>query len=134
MDRLEGFGKSTPLNPRLRNRWVYKRSSWQRKATYNCGLYYRRWTSTWSSLDIFYTKKVKKYDFPPVESAVPDEKAREMQKIQKQNDHMKKIYRLQPQLRINGKKKVAISFLSTISKKDDEVKVGDENMTKKLVF
>ena len=34
------------------------------------------------------SKKVKKYDFPPVESAVADEKAREMQKIQKQNDHM----------------------------------------------
>ena len=33
-------------------------------------------------------KKVKKYDFPPVESAVADEKAQEMQKIQKQNDHM----------------------------------------------
>ena len=53
MDRFEGFGKSTPLNPRLRNRWVYKRSSWQRKATYNCGLYYQRWTGTWSSLDIY---------------------------------------------------------------------------------
>ena len=58
-DRFEGFGKSTPLNPRLRNRWVYKRSSWHRKATYNCGLYYRRWTGTWSSLDIFYTNNVK---------------------------------------------------------------------------
>ena len=45
------------------------------------------------------SKKVKKYDFPPVESAVADEKAQEMQKIQKQNDHMEKIYRLQPQLR-----------------------------------
>ena len=42
MDRFEGFRRSTPLNPRLRNHWVYKRSSWQRKATYNCGLYYRR--------------------------------------------------------------------------------------------
>ena len=38
----------------------------------------------------------------------------------------KKIYRLQPQLRINGKKKVVISFLSTKVKKDDEVEVGDE--------
>ena len=36
------------------------------------------------------------------------------------------IYRLQPQLRINGKKKVAISFLSTEVKKDAEVEVGDE--------
>ena len=27
------------------------------------------------------SKKVKKYDFPPVESAVADEKAREMQRI-----------------------------------------------------
>ena len=33
----------------------------------------------------------------------------------------KKIYRLQPQLRINGKKKVAISFFVNKSKKDDEV-------------
>ena len=33
------------------------------------------------------SKKVKKYDFPPVESAVADEKAREIQKIQTQNDH-----------------------------------------------
>ena len=41
MDRFEGFGKSTPLNPLLRNRWVYKRSSSRRKATYNFGLYYR---------------------------------------------------------------------------------------------
>ena len=32
---------------------------WQRKQTYNCGLYYRRWTGTWSSLDIFYTNNVK---------------------------------------------------------------------------
>ena len=34
------------------------------------------------------SKKVKKYDFPPVESAVADEKAQEMQKIQNQNDYM----------------------------------------------
>ena len=92
MDRFEGFGKSTLLNLRLRNRWMYKRSSWQRKATYNCGLYYRRRTRTWSSLDIFYTNNVKEgkkeNDFPPVENAVADEKAREMQKIQKQNDHI----------------------------------------------
>ena len=69
---------------------MYKRSSWQRKATYNCALYYRRWTGTWSSLDILYTNNLKegeRYDFPPVESAVADEKAREMQKIKKQNDH-----------------------------------------------
>ena len=34
------------------------------------------------------SKKVTKYDFPTVENAVADKKAREMQKIQKQNDHM----------------------------------------------
>ena len=115
MDRFEGFGKSTPLNPRLRNRWVYKRSSWQRKATYNCGLYYRRWTGTWSSLDIFYTnnvKKVKKYDFPPVESAFADEKAREMQKIKKQNDHMEENLQASISTKNKRKEKVAISFLS----------------------
>ena len=32
--------------------------------------------------------KEGKKDFPPLESAVADEKAREMQKIQIQNDHM----------------------------------------------
>ena len=67
---------------------------------------------------------MKKYDFSPVEYAVADEKAREMQKIQKQKDHIEE--NSQPQLRINGKKKVAISFLSTKVKKVDEVEVVDE--------
>ena len=38
----------------------------------------------------------------------------------------KKIYGLQLQLRINGKKKVAIRFFVNRSKKDDEVDVEDE--------
>ena len=79
-------------------------------------------------LDIFYTNNVKegeKYDFPPVESAAPDEKPREMQRFKDRMTIWKKIYRLQPQLRINGKKKVAISFLSTKVKKM-MVEVGDK--------
>ena len=38
----------------------------------------------------------------------------------------KKIYRLQPQLRINGKKKSSHQLFVIKSKKDDEVEVGDE--------
>ena len=38
----------------------------------------------------------------------------------------KKIYRLQPQLRINGKKKSSHQRFVNKSKKDDEVEVGDE--------
>ena len=38
----------------------------------------------------------------------------------------KKIYRLQPQLRINGKKKSSHQLFVNKSKKDDEVEVGDE--------
>ena len=129
MDRFEGFGKSTPLYPRLRNRWVYKRSSWQRKATYNCGLYYRRWTGTWSSLDIFYTNNVKEGEkkkiFRQLKVLLLTKRPRKCKRLKNRMTIWKKIYRLQPQLRINGKKKVAISFLST-KVKDDEVEVGDE--------
>ena len=117
MDRFEGFGKSTPLNPRLRNRWVYKRSSWQRKATYNCGLYYRRWTGTWSSLDIFYTNNVKEGEkiwFSASWKCCCWRKGPGNAKDPKTEwPYGRKFTLLQPQLRINGKKKVAISFLST---------------------
>ena len=130
MDRFdEGFGKSTPLNPRLRNRWVYERSSWQRKATYNCGLYYRRWTGTWTSLDISTqttSKKVKKYDFQPVESAVADEKALEMQKIEKQNDHMEENLQASTSTKNKRKEKSSHQLFVNKSRKDDEVEVGDE--------
>ena len=129
MDRFEGFGKSTPLNPRLRNRWVYKRSSWQRKATYNCGLYYRRWSGRWSSL-AFSTqttsKKVKKYDFLPVESAATDEKARKMQKIQNQNDHMEENLQASTSTKNKRKEKSSHQLFVNKSKKDDEVEVKDE--------
>ena len=107
---------------------MYKRSSWQRKATYNCGLYYRRWTGTWSSLDIFYTnnvKKGKKKDFPPVESAVADEKAWEMQKIQKQNDHMEENFQASTSTKNKWKEKSCHQLFVNKSKKDDEVEVGD---------
>ena len=121
MDRFEGFGKSTPLNPRVRKRWVYKSSSWQRKATYNCGLYYRRWTGTWSSLGIFYTNNVKegekKYDFKPVESVVANEKAREMQKIQKQNDHIEENLQASTSTKNKQKEKSSHQLLSTKVKK-----------------
>ena len=59
---------------------------------------------------------MKKYDFPPVESAVADEKAREMQKIQKQNDHMEENLQASTSTKNKRKEKVAIS-----KKKDDEV-------------
>ena len=107
---------------------MHKRSSWRRKATYNCGLYYRRWTGTWSSLDIFSTNNVKegekKCDFPPVESAIADEKAREMQKIQKQNDHMEE--NLQASTENKRKEKSSHQLFVNKIKKDDEVEVGDE--------
>ena len=112
---------------------MYKRSSWQSKATYNCGLYYRRWTGTWSSLDIFYTNNVKegeKYDFPPVESAVADEKAREMQKIQKQNDHIEENLQASTSTKNKGKEKSSHQLFVNKSKKDDEVEVGDEKHDK----
>ena len=38
----------------------------------------------------------------------------------------KKIYRLQPQLRINGKKKSSHQLFGNKSKKDDEVEIGDK--------
>ena len=63
------------------------------------------------------SKKVKTYDFPPVESAVADEKAREMQKIQKQNDHMEENLQASTSTKNKPKEKVAISFLSTKVKK-----------------
>ena len=111
-------------------RWVYKRSTLQRKATYNCGLYYRRWTGTWSSLDIFYTNNVKegekKYDFPPVESAVANETARGMQKIQKQNDHMEENLQASTSTKNKRREKGSHQLFVYKSKKDDEVEVGDE--------
>ena len=63
------------------------------------------------------SKKVKKYHFPPVESAVADKKAREMQKIQKQNDHMEENLQASTSTKNKRKEKVAISFLSTKVKK-----------------
>ena len=77
------------------------------------------------------SKKVKKYDFPPVESPLADEKAQEMQKIQKQNDHMEENLQALTSTKNKRKKKVAISYLSTKIKK-----IGSEmkNMKKKLVF
>ena len=71
---------------------------------------------------------MKKYDFPPVESAVADEKARECKRFKNRMTIWKKMYRLQPQLRINGKKKVAISFLSTKVKKTMRWKSEMKNM------
>ena len=127
MNRFEGFGKSTPLNPRLRNRWVYKRSSWQRKATYNCGPYYRRWTGTWSSLDIFCTNNVKEGEKNMIfhQLKVLTKRPGKCKRFKNRMTIWKKIYRLQPQLRINGKKSSHQLFVNK-SKKDDEVEVGDE--------
>ena len=57
------------------------------------------------------SKKVKKYDFLPVDSAVVDEKAREMQKIQKQNDHMEENLQASTSTKNKRKEKSSIRFL-----------------------
>ena len=72
------------------------------------------------------SKKVKTYDFPPVESAVADERPAKCKRFKNRMTIWKKIYRLQPQLRINGKKKSSHQLFVNKSKKDDEVEVGDE--------
>ena len=69
---------------------------------------------------------MKKYDFPPVESAVSDEKAREMQKIQKQNDHMEENLQASTSTKNKRKEKSSHQLFVNKSKKDDEVEVGDE--------
>ena len=73
-----------PLNPRLRNRWVYIIVDCITEDGPVPG-------ALWTFCKQTTSKKVKKYDFSPVESAVAYEKARQMQKIQKQNDHIKKF-------------------------------------------
>ena len=73
---------------------------------------------------------MKKYDFPPAE-----EKAREMQKIQKQNDHMEENLQASTSTKNKRKeKKVAISVLSTKVKKMMRWRSEMKNMKKKLVF
>ena len=72
------------------------------------------------------SKKVKKYDFPPVESAVADEKAHKMQKIQKQNDHMEENLQASPSTKNKRKEKSSNPLFDNKSKNDDEVEVGDE--------
>ena len=69
---------------------------------------------------------MKKYDFLPVESAVADEKAREMQKIQKQNDHMEENLQASTSTKNKQKEKSSHQLFVNKSKKDDEVEVGDE--------
>ena len=66
------------------------------------------------------SKKVKKYDFPPVESAVADEKAREMQKIQKQNDHMEENLQASTSTKNKRKEKSSHQLFVNKSKKDVE--------------
>ena len=65
------------------------------------------------------SKKVKKYDFTPVESAVADEKAREMQKIQKQNDHMEEI--LQASTSTKNKRKEKSSHQVFVNKSEKKL-------------
>ena len=72
------------------------------------------------------SKKVKKYDFPPVESAVADEKAREMQTIQKQNDHMEENLQASISTKNKQKEKSSHQLFVNKSKKEDEVEVVDE--------
>ena len=80
------------------------------------------------------SKKVKKYDFPPVESAVADEKAWEMQKIKKQNDHMEE--NLQASTSTKNKRKEKSSHQLFINKVKKMMRWRSEmkNMKKKLVF
>ena len=74
------------------------------------------------------SQKVKKYDFPPVESAVAEEKAREMQKIQnrKKDDHMKENLQASTSTKNKRKEKSSHQLFVNKSKKDDDVEVGDE--------
>ena len=69
---------------------------------------------------------MQKYDFPPVESAVADEKTREMRKIQKQNDHMEENLQASTSTKNKRKEKSSHQLFVDKSKKDDEVEVGDE--------
>ena len=80
------------------------------------------------------SKKVKKYDFPPVERAVADEKAQEMQKIQKQNNHTEENLQASTSTKNKRKEKVSISFLSTKVNKMMRWRSEMKNMKKKLVF
>ena len=80
-------------------------------------------------------KKVKKYDFPPVENAVADEKAGEMQKIQKQNDRMEE--NLQASTSTKNKRKEKGSHQLFVNKKVKKMmrwRSEMKNMTKKLVL
>ena len=72
------------------------------------------------------SRKVKKCDFPTVESAVADENAREMQKIQTQNDHMEENLQASTSTKNKRKEKSSHQLFVNKSKKDDEVEVGDE--------
>ena len=72
------------------------------------------------------SSRVKKYDFPPVESAVADEKAREMQKIKKQNDHMEENLQVSTSTKNKRKEKSSHQLFVNKSKKEDEVEVVDE--------
>ena len=80
------------------------------------------------------SRKVKKYDFPAVESAVADEKAWEMQKIQKQNDHMEENLQATTSTKNKRKEKSSHQLFVNKSKKDDEVEVGDEKHEEAGIF
>ena len=76
-----------------------------------------------------YTNNVKegeKYDFQPVKSAVADEKAREMQKIQKQNAHMEENLQASTSTKNKGKEKSSHQLFVNKSKKDDEAGILEE--------
>ena len=63
--------------------------------------------------------------FPPVGNAVADEKAREMQKIQKQNDHMEENLQASTSTKKKQKEKSSHQLFVNKSKTDDEVEVGN---------
>ena len=77
---------------------------------------------------------MKKYDFPPVESAVADEKAPEMQKIQKQNDHMEEHLQASTSTANKWKEKSSHQLFVNKSKKMMRWRSEMKNMKKKLVF
>ena len=71
-------------------------------------------------------RRCKKDDFLPVESAVVDEKAWEMQKIQKQNDHMEENLHSSTSTKNKRNEKSSHQVFVNKREKDDEVEVGDE--------
>ena len=130
MDRFEGFGKSTLLNPRLRNRWMYKDPVGRGKRliivdciTEDGPVPGALWTFSTQTT----SKKVKKkMIFRQLKVLLLTKRPGKCKRFKNRMTIWKKIFRLQPQLRINGKKKSSNQLFGNKSKKDDEVEIGDK--------